>query len=207
MKKNSRPRRDVAVLFIAFIVCAAVLGALLLQKYEERHLHPAAPSQPRLEGTFQATLLFASSAGDGLVREGREMDACGGPAECVEAVVTELINGPLGDLTPTLPPATSIRAVQVNGDLALVDFDDDLVDGLPAGSSAEMTAVYSIVDTIAANFPQIRRVQLLIDGKTVDTLKGHVDLREPLTPDFDLEQKPQNPAAEPQRHGKERNPN
>jgi hypothetical protein len=52
-----------------------------------------------------------------------------------------------------------------------------------------MAAVYAVVDSIAANFPQIRRVQLLIDGENVPTLKGHLDLRGPLAPDFSLEKK------------------
>ena len=30
------------------------------------------------------------------------------------------------------------------------------------------------------NLPAITRVQILIDGKEVDTLAGHVDLRHPL---------------------------
>ena len=53
-----------------------------------------------------------------------------------------------------------------------------------------MTAVYSIVNTVAVNFPRIKRVRLLLGGKEVATLKGHLDLREPLVPDFDLEKKP-----------------
>jgi spore germination protein GerM len=175
---------------MAFIVCAAVLGALILKKYEERHLQPAAPPQPQLEGAFTATLLFASPAGEGLVREGRELDACGDTAECVAELVSELVNGPIGDLVPTLPSATSVRGVEIAGDVARVDLGEELVEGLPAGSSAEMMAVYSIVDTVAVNFPRIKRVQLLIDGKPAETLKGHVDVREPLAPDFELEKKP-----------------
>jgi spore germination protein GerM len=139
---------------------------------------------------FLVTLFFSPPEGGGLVREGREIDACDGPAECVEAVVEELINGPLGDLAPTLPAAAAVRAVRVDGDLALVDFGEELAEGLPGGSNAEMTAAYSIVDTIAVNFPRIKRVKLLLDGKEVETLKGHLELREPLTPDFTLEKKP-----------------
>ena len=140
MRSNNRPRREVAVLLIAFIVCAAVLGALMLMKYEERRLQPVAPPQSQQEGVFLVTLFFASPEGAGLVREGREIDACDGPSECVEAVVEELINGPLGDLAPTLPVAATIHDVQVDGDLALVDFGEELAEGLPGGSNAEMTA-------------------------------------------------------------------
>ncbi len=33
---------------------------------------------------------------------------------------------------------------------------------------------------MTVNLPAITRVQILIDGKEVDTLAGHVDLRHPL---------------------------
>jgi hypothetical protein len=36
------------------------------------------------------------------------------------------------------------------------------------------------VDALTVNLPAITRVQMLIDGKEVDTLAGHVDLRHPL---------------------------
>jgi len=100
-----------------------------------------------------------------------------------------LIYGPLGELAPTLPPNTTIRGVQVAGDKAVIDLDKGFEEGLPAGSSAEMTAVYSIVDTVAVNFPQIKSVTFLVEGKPVETLKGHLDLRQPLVPDFSLEKK------------------
>ena len=189
MKKNNGPRRELAVLFVAFIVCAAVLGVLMLKKYEERHRQPVAVPHPQQGGSLLVTLFFASPDGTELVREGREIGPCADSAKCVEAVVGELINGPLGDLAPTLPAATSIHAVQVNGDLAQVDLDEEMIKGLPGGSSAEMTAVYSIVDTIAVNFPRIKQVKFLFNGKTVETLKGHLDLRGPLTPDFSMEKK------------------
>jgi spore germination protein GerM len=189
VRKNNRPRRELTVLFIAFIVFAAVLGALMLKKYAVRRQQPVAAPHPQQGGTFLVTLFFASPDGAGLVREGREIDPCVDSARCVEAVVGELINGPLGDLAPTLPAATSIHAVQVNGDLAQIDLGEEMIKGLPGGSNAEMEAVYSIVDSIAVNFPRIKQVKLMVNGKAVETLNGHLDLRGPLTPDFTLEKK------------------
>ncbi|HEX9023354.1 MAG TPA: GerMN domain-containing protein [Geobacteraceae bacterium] len=189
VKKNNRPRREWLVLIIAFLLCAAALGALFLKKYEERSRQPAIPLHPHQEGTLMVTLFFASPDGSTLMREGREIDACGDAADCVESVVEELINGPRGELSPTLPDNASVQNVQVNGDLAVVDLGEDTIKGIPGGSHAEMTAVYSIVDSIAVNFPRIKQVKFLFDGKPADTLKGHLDLREPLQPDFTLEQK------------------
>lgn len=187
MKRNNRPRWRMALLFVAFIVSAAVLGTLMLRKYEKSHHISPVPPQPRQTGALLVTLFFASPDGEGLMREGREIDACSGPEECVEAVLDELINGPLGELAPTLPPSTTVREVRVSGEEALIDLNKGFEEGLPGGSSSEMTALYSIVDTVAINFPQLKKVRFLIEGKTVDTLKGHLDLRQPLVPDFTLE--------------------
>ena len=190
LSKNNRPRRrELTVLLVAFLVCAAVLGVLLLKKYDERHRQPAVPPHAQQEGTRLVTLFFAAPDGSGLVREGREIDACGDPADCVESIVGELINGPLGDLAPTLPDNASLQDVQVNGDMAVIDLGEELINGLPAGSHAEMMAVYSIVDSVAVNFPRIKQIKLLVNGKTEEALKGHLDLREPLQPDFSLEKK------------------
>ena len=53
----------------------------------------------------------------GLVREAREIDACSDPAECAEEVLEELINGPVGDMSPTLPATTTtFRSVCRTGD-------------------------------------------------------------------------------------------
>ena len=48
------------------------------------------------------------------------------------------------------------------------------------GALDELFTVYTIVNALTVNLPAITRVQILIDGKEVDTLAGHVDLRHPL---------------------------
>lgn len=188
VKRPRHPRRGMTILGFAFVISAAVFGALMLQRYEQRRTPPPAPLQSQESGTVLVTLFFSAPDGTGLVREGREVDACDRPEECIGDVITELAGGPLGDLAPTLPPATAVRGVEVAGDLAVVDLGREFVDGLPAGSSVEMTAIYSIIDTIAVNFPQIRRVGFRIEGRPVPTV-GHLDLGRPLAPDFSLEQK------------------
>ena len=50
----------------------------------------------------------------------------------------------------------------------------------PGGALDELFTVYTIVNVLTVNLPAIQRVQILIDGKEVDTLAGHVDLRQSL---------------------------
>ena len=48
------------------------------------------------------------------------------------------------------------------------------------GALDELFTVYTIVNALTTNLPAVKRVQILIEGKEVDTLAGHVDLRHPL---------------------------
>ncbi len=52
--------------------------------------------------------------------------------------------------------------------------------GHTGGSLDEALAVFAIVNALTVNLPDITAVQILIDGKEVDTLAGHIDLRHPL---------------------------
>ena len=53
--------------------------------------------------------------------------------------------------------------------------------GLPVGgSAAEYYSISALVRTLGANFPEVRAVQILVDGQPVDSLAGHFDTSGPL---------------------------
>ena len=62
---------------------------------------------------------------------------------------------------------------------AQVDFSADLTTKKGGGSASEILAVSAIVYTLT-EFPGVERVQIMIEGKKVATLYGHMDLSEPL---------------------------
>lgn len=186
MSRHNRIRRNKSLLFAAFIVAALVLGAMMLNRYvERRHVSPA-PAQPQTGTPFVATLFFAAPDGSGLKREARQVGACAEPIECLPALLEELANGPIGELAPTLPTSAGVALVKLEGDTAVLNLAPETVAALPAASSAEMAAVYSIVDTLCFNFPQVKKVRFLVAGKETQTLKGHLDLRGALEPDYTL---------------------
>ena len=91
-----------------------------------------------------------------------------------------LIQGPQNpELWAVLPPATRVKSVSVHDRIAQVDFSDEIVKQSPGGSSREILAVGAIVNTLT-EFAAVERVQILVDGKKVNTLFGHVDVSEPL---------------------------
>jgi hypothetical protein len=95
-------------------------------------------------------------------------------------VEAQLAEAPPPYVSP-VPAGTSLRALFIGerGD-AFVDLSGDVRTKHPGGSLDELFTAYAIVNAITINLPAITRVQILIDGREVDTLAGHVDLRHPL---------------------------
>jgi hypothetical protein len=132
-----------------------------------------------------AMLFFADKDRRELLEEAREIEGGATVTEDAKRILEELVRGPEADLMPVIPRATRVRNLFVDASgTAYVDFDRELMEGHSGGAREELLAVYSIVNTLAANLSQIKRVQILVDGIGVPTLAGDVDTREPLAPRF-----------------------
>jgi spore germination protein GerM len=135
----------------------------------------------------EITLFFQSADGEELVPETRKILLTPTVTEQARQAVRELVEGPQSRLYPTLPADTEVREVFLGKDgTAYVDFSRALVDGHPGGSAAEIATVFSLVDTLTFNFPEIRRVRILVEGEERDTLKEHLDLRRSYVADMSL---------------------
>ena len=49
-----------------------------------------------------------------------------------------------------------------------------------------MMTVYSVVNSLTLNFPEIKGVQFLVEGKEIETIAGHLSLRQPISSKPDL---------------------
>jgi germination protein M len=116
-------------------------------------------------------------------------------------VVAALIAGPKGELVPSIPQGVRILDVLVSKDgIAYVDLSGEIVSNHQGGSTGEMVTVYSIVNTLAINLPQIHGVQILVDDRQVETLKGHMDLSRPLGPNLSMARQEPEPKSQEQKN-------
>ena len=180
-----------AVLFIA--LAALVFVFFRTGARESLRIAAAAPSSaaeeaPSVERALKTVTLFFPREEDGLlVPEEREIPADPAPAREAETALAELIKGPRGELVAALPPETRLARLFITRDgTAYADFNRELADKHPSGTDAEMATVFSIVDTLAFNFPAIKKVFLLIDGEERETLSGHLSLDRAFFPDYKL---------------------
>ena len=60
---------------------------------------------------------------------------------------------------------------------AYIDLSQEVVSGHIGGTAAELATIFSIVNSLTVNLPEMQRVHFLIEGEERDTLKSHLDLR------------------------------
>ena len=178
-------RRKISIsLLIPFAIVAMVFGALIWKKMQDSsELHPV--PQVNQSAAIRKGVLFFVADGTRLAREARELPSCTDTETCVKDLLDELFSGPVGELDEALPKGAQLISVQLKGDQAVVDVTKAFATELPAGSSAEMLAVYSIIDTVCFNYPQIARVRITLEGAATNL--NHLDLMDPLPPDYSLE--------------------
>jgi len=99
-----------------------------------------------------------------------------------EAVIAALLHPGKGRRSP-LPEGTRLRSLAIQGDMAVFDFSQDLAANFPGGSEWESVVVSSIVRSLT-HIEGIRKVQILVEGEKVESLGGHIEISEPLTPEM-----------------------
>lgn len=182
-------RRAKAYLAAVVVALAAVTWALT-RLFSE----PAAAPAPTVTTTppadtphITATLYYGSSDGRALVPLRRDVPAATSVVDQGRQILTVQFQDAPKPYVQVVPKGTKLRAFYVTerGD-AFVDLSGEVVSAHPGGSLTELLTVYAIVNAVTANLPAVRRVQLLVEGKEVDTIAGHVDVRRPLERDSTL---------------------
>jgi spore germination protein GerM len=141
----------------------------------------AAPATTEDTRKIRATLFYVAENGVQLTAVDREVGYADETSEQARLLVEALLKPAQEPLVSAIPEGVTLKAVLLSekGE-AFVDFSPELATKHTGGSLDELLTVYAIVDTLTVNLPAIARVQILIDGKEVDTLAGHIDLRRPL---------------------------
>jgi hypothetical protein len=141
-----------------------------------RYTQPIAP--PVSGPTEQITLYVAYDDTGTLRAQGAKIPLPAGRQERAEELLRALVEIYLGKGSPhALGTGSEVRSVYlVDPGLAVIDTNAAFSDAHRSGVLVEELTVASLVETLSANIPGIIRVKILVDGKSRDTLAGHVDL-------------------------------
>jgi hypothetical protein len=194
----------------AILLVAAVLGTIYFVRLRDRvrrmrqvglteEQARRAVTQPAIttptDAQVNARLFWITAANPTALDEvDVQLPLSADPVQRSKQLLITLITAPPAPEQRTLPAdAALIEFYLLSDGTAVADFSDALTTAMPSGILNEQLAVDSIVKTLAANVPAIRRLKILIHGQEAETLAGHVDLTEMFS--VNLEPTPAPPAS------------
>ena len=189
-------RRFAPAIAIAALVIAGGWTLFFgLPRWYRRPATPASTATPAAavpERKINATLYYVAEDGLSLVGVPREVPFGEPVSEQARWIVETQLGAAPAPFASAIPAGTTLRGVYVTErDCAeasapscqrdaFVDLSAEARTKHTGGALDELFTIYAIVDAVTVNLPVISRVQVLVEGKEVDTLAGHVDLRHPL---------------------------
>jgi spore germination protein GerM len=191
MGKN---RTKIAAAAIIAVTCAAVTYFLAIYGgISLRRQSSTIDATKPFSGTPDASkmissmvrLYFADKEYSFLIAEERTISHSVIPEEFGRAVIENLIKGSQENLMRTIPAKTGLRSLFLTSEgIAYVDLTPNIYTDHPGGTTSELFSLYSIVNSLILNIPEIKMVKILIDGREALTLAGHIDLRNPFKADM-----------------------
>jgi germination protein M len=177
------------VVWLLFLALQDRSGTVPADEAEEAPVAPAAvpaeetqtdPATPRIK----TRLFYVAEGGRQLVPVEREVEFGKDTAQQARRIIEAQLAPAPEPLVSAIPEGTTLRELFLTPrGQAFVDFSPEIATGHSGGSLDEILTVYTIVNALTQNLPAITEVQILVDGREVDTLAGHVDLRQPLDGD------------------------
>src|SRR6202163_2421815 len=141
----------------------------------------ALPVAPPASGPTETATLYVADDAAGMLRaRAAQIPLPGGRQQRAEELLRALLRiYQQPGATHPLAPASDIRSIYlVDPGAAVIDLNASFADQHRSGILSEQLTVNSLVETLAANVPGIQRVNILVEGKTRETLAGHADLSE-----------------------------
>ncbi|MGA2193177.1 MAG: GerMN domain-containing protein [Nitrospirota bacterium] len=177
-------------------IIAAVLLASALSVGTYFFLKETKPPPPQVSVVFQpittskggsrtgVKLYFPARDGRRLGSEARDVPETTDRTQFAREVVDELIRGPVSpELVASIPAAARVKSLFIDpSGTAYVNFSRELVSEYPGGAWTETLTIYSLTNTLTEDLPEIKQVQILVEGSVVQSLAGHIDISRPFAP-------------------------
>ena len=165
------------LVLLMLLICAVMMNGCDFGSKE-----PVKPVEPPKQEIKQQSFIVYRAAADGrekLLPEKFTINDNGKSAAenaLIALVTTKPQDAKMDDVVPI---GTKVRSLKIEQDgTAYAAFTRELAKK-GQGSYGEMMLCYAIANTLT-EFPEIKRVQILIGGKKVTTMSGNMDLEEPL---------------------------
>ena len=165
----------------------------LMKNDKETEENPfKAPPQPLYAPTdppLAVKIFFPQTSGDALLTaEDQTIFKSAELANRARQILQKLQEGPHSEtMSESLPKDTKVDDFFISEQgTAFIDFSSAIAANHPGGVLNEMATIYSVVDSLTYNLPEIKQVKILVGGVEKETLAGHCLLLLPLEMDLSI---------------------
>ena len=171
---------------LAAVVIAGVSTFVVIQTWQTAgdglSINNSLPTGPNQTSPYSVRLYYIAETGLGLVEHELELSYSGGLLERARAIINKQLDEAPDPLVSPFPDGTTLQSFYLANDgVAFVDLSRAVTAEHSGGSLDELFTVYALVNALTVNIEAINAVQIIVGGSEVDTLAGHIDLRQPLT--------------------------
>lgn len=167
------------IILLVLLLCAVIIGGCGEDKKQPNGVNEGAKQEQVVQKQSFIVYRAAADGSEKLLPEKFTVAANGkGIAEnaLIALVSTKPQDARMDDV---IPIGTKVLGLRIDDKgTAYADFSKELAKK-GQGSYGEMMLCYAITNTLT-EFPQIKRVQILIEGQKVTTISGHMDVEDPL---------------------------
>ncbi|MEK9150106.1 MAG: GerMN domain-containing protein, partial [Candidatus Desantisbacteria bacterium] len=163
-------------IFLFFLVVAIGLAFLFFPKPEGEQGLAFDKEKKKVK------IFFVDKEEGLLISEERSITKSKKPVDEAREIIKELLTGPTYSwLQSAIPEDTKLREVYIHKQIAYIDLSKEVCENCPGGSDSELCTIYSITNSLCANLPELSGVKILVEGKSPETLAGHIALDESFT--------------------------
>lgn len=170
------------LLIVIFFIAGAAGSFFLSKKFSTTQTAPSAvPAIQAKDSEDSMTIRLFFPMDNALKMEEKRVPARSMQLAVAEAIVMEYFRGPSGGKAPGIPEGVKLLGLYRDADNILyIDLSDDMRRNFQGDARAEYMLLKGLNESLISNLREFNDFKLLIEGKELESLGGHVYLKFPL---------------------------
>lgn len=183
--KEKKKKKSTRILYLSMIIGGIVILLVLFFMILINAFFPEPDADPlKMKEKQVAIIWFSDQQELLLVGEERYIFKENDAASQAKEVIKALLDGSKKRNVNTFPVGVTLQDVKIDdAGIAYVNFTKSLTKLHPGGSSAELASINSLTISLTANVPEIKKVKILVEGKELTSIKGHISTSKAFLPD------------------------
>jgi len=186
--KEKKKKKSTRIIYLSVISGIIIIVLVLFFMILINAFFPEPDADPlKMKERQVAIIWFSDQQELLLVGEKRSIVKEDAAAAQAKEIIKALLDGSKEKHVNTFPVGVVLIDVKIDEDgIAYVNFSKSLTKLHPGGSSAEMASINSLTNSLTQNVPEIKKVKILVEGKELTSIKGHISTSKAFPPNPDL---------------------